>query len=66
MTYFLVKGRVSKTYYMGEETSFDDTRLVIADTPKEAEAKFEKYWSDQTSEYSVYYHAFGHALETIE
>ena len=65
MEYFLVKGIVRKTPYMGDTTSFEDTRLVKADSPDQAERKFQNYWEAKTSEYSVYYTAYGEALETI-
>jgi hypothetical protein len=65
MEYFLVKGTVRKILYMGTDTSFQDIRLVKADSPDQAERKFQNYWEDKTSEYSVYYHACGEAQETI-
>ena len=65
MESFLVKGKVYKTLYMGDETSFEDIRLVKADSLGEAERKYQNYWEEQTSEYSVYYHAYGEAQETI-
>jgi hypothetical protein len=65
MEYFLVKGIVYKTFYMGEETRFDDIRLVKANSIEEAEQKYEDYWRNKTDEYSVYYHASGYATETI-
>jgi hypothetical protein len=65
MDYFLVRGTVYKTEYMGDETRFDDVRLVKAYHKIEAEEKYEEYWRLKTSEYSVYYHATGHAFETV-
>ncbi len=67
MEYFLVKGTVFVTQYMGKTTNFEDIRLVKAHHWSEAQEKFEKYWENQTSEYSVYYRADGiEVLETIE
>jgi len=66
MEYFLVRGTVYKTPYIGEETSFEDIRLVKADSLEEAEQKYEDYWRSKTDEYSVYYYASGNAIETID
>lgn len=65
MEYFLVRGTVYKTAYMGDEKVFDDIRLVKANTAEEAKQKYEDYWQNQTIEYSVYYYATGHVEETI-
>lgn len=65
MEYFLVRGTVYKTPYMGDEEIFDDIRLVKAETTEEAQQKYEDYWLAQTSEYSVYYYATGYVEETI-
>jgi len=65
MEYFLVIGTVYRTYYMDEQTKFDDMRLVKAISVSEAERKYHEYWSGQTNEYSVYYSATGHAFPTI-
>ena len=66
MKTFLVKGIVYLTPYMGKERSFEDIRLVVAESATDAEEKFERWWENKTNEYSVYYHAHGEALETIE
>jgi hypothetical protein len=65
MEYFLVNGKVYKTLYMGDETSFEDIRLVKANSLSEAERKYENFWEAKTSEYSVYYRAYGVAQQTI-
>jgi hypothetical protein len=65
MEYFLVKGTVNKTPYMGKETRFEDIRLVMAYSASEAEQKYADYWQNKTDPYSMYYSAFGEALETI-
>ncbi len=54
---FIAKIAVTKSYYMGDDVTSDETRLVIADSEKEAEMKAEKYFEDKTDEYSVYYSA---------
>lgn len=65
MEYYLVRGTVYRTYYMGEEERHEDIRLVKANSAEEAEQKYEDYWSNKTEQYSVYYHATGFAEETI-
>jgi hypothetical protein len=45
---------------------FDEYRLVKAHNAFEAEDKYKKFWEDKASEYSVYYHAYGDVVETIE
>ena len=66
MNIYLVNGHVNRTEYGGEDQSFDEIRLVKANNPREAELKYEAYWEAQTDLYSVYYHARGNVLETIE
>ena len=63
---FLVKGVVYHTPYMGNERRFDDIRLVMAETARDAEEKYERWWRSKTDDYSDYYHASGTAMETIE
>lgn len=65
MEYFLVRGTVYMTPYMGDQTSFEDIKLVKANSVEEAEQKYEDYWRNKTDEYSVYYHASGSAEETL-
>ena len=66
MNYYLVEGRIRKTDYMCDTIIFNEVRLVKAASPNEAEEKYEKYWEDKSSDYSVMYHARGSVLETIE
>ena len=66
MNYYLVKGHIRTSEYMRDAFVFDEVRLVKATSPKEAEEKYEKYWEDKSSDYSVMYHARGSVLETIE
>lgn len=54
---FLVKGRVSKSAYMGDTTTEEALRLVEAKDAEEASTKFENHYISQSSEYSVYYMA---------
>ena len=65
MEYFLVKLTLRKTPYMGVTSSYEDIRLVKADSPHEAERKCQEYWEAKSSEYSTYYEAYSEALETI-
>ena len=65
MEYYLVKGTVYKTPYMGDEERHEDIRLVKANSAEEAEQKYADYWEKKTSEYSIYYYATGFAEETI-
>ena len=53
--FFLVKGTVDRKAYMGEWSERPETRLVIADTWQEAEAKFINHFEDQGSDYAVTY-----------
>ena len=66
MNIYLVKGRVEKTEYEGEKTSFEDIRLVKANSVEEAEQKYEAYWDARSVEYGHYYSAYGTAMETVE
>lgn len=66
MNIFLVQGRVDRTEYMGDSRSFDDIRLVKAENEAEAQSKYEEFWRSKTSEYSVYYHAYGDVQQTVE
>lgn len=66
MNYFLVKGRVHERPYMGDERTYEETRLVKADDEEDAKYKFEMYWENKSSEYSVSYYCYAQALETIE
>lgn len=63
---YLVKGQVEETQYMGKMKSFTDIRLVKAENESEALTKYENYWHNKTSEYSVYYSAYGEVQETVE
>ena len=51
MEYFLVKGRVYETPYMGDEYSYKDTRLVRAYSAEEAKVKYEDYWENRSEDY---------------
>lgn len=67
MKYYLVRGTVTLTRYMSDHVeTTEDIRLVRADSPGEAERKFDKYWTDQSDEYSHTYWTSGDCLETIE
>lgn len=64
---FLVRCDVRRTPYMGDHQLIKDMRLVIADDIFQAREKYEKWWSDRTDEYSVYYSALGAEItETVE
>jgi len=65
-TYFLVKGRVRHTPYMGDTHTFEDLRLVVADTAEHAKDKYEDWWEAKSSDYSDSYYASGEVMETIE
>lgn len=63
---YIVKCSISVSPYMNDPYEIDDIRIVMAADEQEAREKYEKYWSDQTSEYSIYYNAFGcTVMETI-
>ena len=66
MNFYLVKGRVDKTKYEGEKTSFEDIRLVKANSIEEAKQKYEAYWEAQTVKYDHYYQAWCDVLETVD
>jgi len=64
---YLVKGTIHRTYYQGKSDSFDDQRLVRAESVEAAEEKYTAWWSAQTDEYSVYYRVRScEVLETLE
>ena len=65
---YLVQGTIDRTEYMAEKgRTFDDVKLVWADSLAEAERKFIAHWEGQTKEYSVYYRVWDgpHASEMI-
>jgi len=49
-----------------EVEEFDDIRLVVADSPGEAERKFDAFWNAKSEDYGVRYWASGDCIETIE
>jgi hypothetical protein len=55
MTLFLGTARVRVKHYGGGAQDYEVVRLVEADTPEEARAKFIVHYEKQTKEYSVYY-----------
>lgn len=68
MNYYLVKAKIKKYVYMGEESYFDDIRLVKADDAISASNKYENYWTiTQSSLYSISYQIIDmDVIETIE
>lgn len=67
MRYYLVRGTIRKSRYMVDEVEeFDDIRLVVADSPGEAERKFDAFWNAKSEDYGVRYWASGDCIETIE
>jgi hypothetical protein len=50
---------------MSETTSCDVQRIVWADSCEEAEEKFNKFYSDQSQEYSITYSTYGDAEAAI-
>ena len=55
-TLFIATVVVYKEYYMQYDTiKTTETRLVEAESEKEACEKIEKHYDDKTDEYSVYY-----------
>ena len=65
MPLFLVEATIVKTPYMGEGKRFEEQRLVEADDEAEAQELYEKYWTIQTEEYSVYYRIEGFAITGV-
>ena len=63
---YIVKGTVSITPYMNDTYTVEDIRIVMANNTAEAYDKYQDYWERKTSEYSIYYHADGIVMETIE
>lgn len=63
---FLVRGTVRESPYMNDATHFEDMRLVMAHDAEEAKAKFEAWWENKSSPYSVSYYVSGEVVETIE
>jgi hypothetical protein len=55
-TLFIATVVVYEEYYMQYDTiKTTETRLVEAESVKEAREKIEKHYDDKTDEYSVYY-----------
>jgi hypothetical protein len=55
-TLFIATVVVYKEYYMQDHgTKSTETRLVEAESEKEARQKIEKHYNDKTCEYDVYY-----------
>ena len=52
---WLVTGTVYKTPYMGKETTFTDTRIVIAPDKQTAEDIVIRYWEDKSDSYFSYW-----------
>jgi hypothetical protein len=51
---------------MGDTRTFEDLRLVVADTAEHAKDKYEDWWEAKSSDYSDSYYATGEVMETIE
>jgi hypothetical protein len=66
MKYFLAKANVRQYAYMGEHTTSEDIRLVVAENAVEAWAKYEAYWENKSVEYSITYYVSGFIEDTIE
>jgi hypothetical protein len=60
-TYYLVTGTVEiKEYESSRKPKIEHaTRLVIAESERQARDKFENHFNAMTSEYSVYYTVYG-------
>ena len=53
---FFVEGRIRKSGpYILDPEIINYRGLIEASDPEQAALKYEKYWNDQTQEYSVYY-----------
>lgn len=55
MLYFLVKGKITHTPYMGNDVEFEDVRLVLASDQCQARKKYEHYWDGRSVSYSDSY-----------
>jgi hypothetical protein len=68
MNMYLVSGDITLHVYRDEAVPKGrETRLVKAETAKEAEAKFEAYWESKASPYSYSYYTSNVVVhETIE
>lgn len=63
---YLVKGTIAVTPYMCDRVTYEETRLVEAETSDQARLKFDTYWESKTDAYSIYYHVTScEVLETI-
>ena len=62
---YIVRGTVSVTPYMGETYKMEDIRIVMANDTAEAYTKYQDYWRQKTSGYSIYYHADCEVMETL-
>lgn len=52
---FLVKGTVNRTPYMSDTETFEDMRIVYADSSKEAEEIWVSHWDVYSEEFGVSY-----------
>lgn len=62
---YIVRGTVSVTPYMDDTYEMEDIRIVMANDAAEAYSKYQDYWRQKTSEYSIYYHADCEVMETL-
>lgn len=62
---YIVKGTVYVTPYMGDTYNVEDIRIVMANDEDDAKLKYEEYWNDKTSDYSIYYRVSCTVMETI-
>ena len=65
MNVYLVKGRIRRHDYMAHTNAPNtskDLRIVFADTIEEAGKKYEKFWEDQSVEYSHSYSVYDYDI----
>lgn len=61
---YLVSGKIRQTQYMGHEFTFDDMRIVMANSKIEAIDKFEIFWDAKSESYGDCYYA--HSIKAEE
>lgn len=65
MNLFLVRATIDKSEYMGDESQFEDIRLVKASDYSEVEQKYCRYWESRGSAYGTSYFVLDFVIQDM-